>query len=351
MVHSTTFPIKKGHPAMSISEKFSPRDLFIGLTVLALFVVMMLFVYNVYRHEGDKRSAEISDIGEKDPNHIEAYVKILSVDPIKGDMQVRLEFVPKGNLALNDDLLARPLKLFVNSSNGKQETEFAKGKRMNAIETVVSMYDGLSTDYPFDSHSAFLEMYLTAVPDKKPDAAKPAEGSTQPAATPVATPAPESGATPAEPKKEEGEVKKDDAETDNDVSLAVDFYGSVPGFKIGATKTKDSDDDYVGIDMTVARSGTVVFFSAFVMFLMWGATIAVLLLVLSVILRGRKIEVGMFSFLAALIFALIAVRNAQPGIPPIGTFSDFVAFFWAEVILSLCLLTIIFTWLFRPAAK
>jgi hypothetical protein len=87
------------------------------------------------------------------------------------------------------------------------------------------------------------------------------------------------------------------------------------------------------------------------MFLMWGVTIGVMLLVSSVLLRGRKIEVGMFSFLAALLFALIAVRNSQPGVPPIGTYSDFISFFWAEVILALCLLTLVFTWLLRPGAK
>jgi hypothetical protein len=121
--------------------------------------------------------------------------------------------------------------------------------------------------------------------------------------------------------------------------------------KIAAAKTKESTDDYVGIDMTISRSSTVIFFSLFISVLMWGAAIGVLLLVLSVLLRGRKIEVGMFSFLSALLFAMVAVRNSQPGVPPIGAYSDFISFFWAEVILALCLMTILFTWLIRPTAK
>lgn len=103
--------------------------------------------------------------------------------------------------------------------------------------------------------------------------------------------------------------------------------------------------------MIVARSSTVTFFSVFVMVLMWGTTLAVLFMTLSIILRGRKVELAMFSFIAALLFAFAAVRNSQPGVPPIGTFSDYISFFWAEVILSLSLLTIIFTWLLRPGAK
>jgi hypothetical protein len=55
----------------------------------------------------------------------------------------------------------------------------------------------------------------------------------------------------------------------------------------------------------------------------------------------------MFSFTAALLFAFAAVRNAQPGTPPIGTYSDFMSFLWAEVIIALCLIILVFTWVMR----
>ena len=45
---------------------------------------------------------------------------------------------------------------------------------MSPVEVVISMYDGVVTDYPFDKHKGFLEMYFTAAADKKP-AAVPAE--------------------------------------------------------------------------------------------------------------------------------------------------------------------------------
>jgi hypothetical protein len=346
---------------MSISEKVHVRDIVVGIAVIVAFVIAMIVVLNIYKGEGVKQSAAISDAGDKDPNHIEAIVKILSIDPIKGDISARIEFDPKGNLLdEKTGALARPVKFFVNSANAKQETDFAKGKRMQPVEVVISMYDGVVTDYPFDKHKGFLEMYFTVPAEKKPatppaETPKPADsGETAAAPATTPTPAPE-GAPAAEmpkptdaPKVADEEVKNDPTGAADDVSIAVDFSGSLPGYRIQAEKTKDSDDDYVGIDLQVARSSTVVFYAGFVMFLMWGATLAVLFLTLSVVLRGRKIEVSMFSFLAAAIFAMIAVRNAQPAVPPIGTFSDFISFFWAEVILVLCLLTIIFTWLLRP---
>ncbi|HEX8747720.1 MAG TPA: DUF4436 family protein, partial [Pyrinomonadaceae bacterium] len=256
----------------------------------------------------------------------------------------------------------RPLKLYVNSATGKQEHDFPKDKRMNPLDVTISMYDGLVTDYPFDKHSAFLELYFTEAASRPsaPGADKGAAASPTPASNaapassegatqPVASPTPGEAAAQ---QQQPGTQDKDEAGAgDEDVSIDVDFYGSIPGMKIAAAKTKESTDDYVGIDMTISRSSTVIFFSLFISALMWGAAIGVLLLVLSVLLRGRKIEVGMFSFLSALLFAMVAVRNSQPGVPPIGAFSDFISFFWAEVILALCLMTILFTWLLRPTAK
>ncbi|MBD0373209.1 MAG: DUF4436 family protein [Pyrinomonadaceae bacterium] len=337
------------------------KEIIVGVVLLVIFAVAVVLVLNVYRNEGEKRSATISDEGEKDPNHIEVFVKLLAIDPAKGDVSARLEFLPHGSYDKEETgILARPLKLYVNSATGKQEHEFPKDKRMNPVDVTLSMYDGLVTDYPFDNHKAFLEMYFEEAPAKPASGADKGAGtsSSSSASTPPANASEGTTAaaspTPAASASEGGEAAKNEATTkdeEEDVPLAVDFYGSIPGMKIAAAKTKESTDDYVGIDMAISRSSTVVFFSLFISFLMWGAAIAVLLLVLSILLRGRKIEVGMFSFLSALLFAMVAVRNSQPGVPPIGAFSDFISFFWAEVILALCLMTILFTWLLRPTAK
>jgi hypothetical protein len=326
-------------------DKWKARDIVITLVVIIAFIIGLVLVLKVYKNEGEKRSAAVSTLGDKDPNHIEVDVKLVSIDANKGDVVARLEFEPKGHYTTDEGLtLARDVKLFVNSATGKTEIDFAKGKRMNPMEVVVNMYDGLVTDYPFDKHLAYLEMYFLPGKEEKkaePSAAKPAEAAP--------TPTPETPAVGEEQKKEE-EKKTQTAEKDEDeIPIGVDFFGSIPGFKIEAAKAKESTEDYVGIDMTISRASTTKFFSYFVMIMMWGLTISVLLLTLSCVLRGRKVELAMFSFTAALLFAFAAVRNAQPGTPPIGTYSDFISFFWAEVIIALCLIALVFTWLWRPA--
>jgi len=332
-----------------MSEKLKAKDIIITIVVVILFAVGLVLVLNIYKSEGEKRSASVSDLGEKDPNHIEVDVTLVTIDPNKGDIVARLEFLPKGSYTKDDGTLARDVKLFVNGATGKQETDFPRGKKMNPMEVVVQMYDGLVTDYPFDKHKAYLEMYFVpGKPEKKsaePGAAKPAE------AAPSPTPKPEA-ADEEEAKKEDAAKKTEAAkeeEEDDEIPIGVDFAGSISGFKIEAAKARESQNDLVGIDMTISRAATTKFFSLFVMMMMWGLTISVLLLTLSVVLRGRKVELAMFSFTAALLFAFATVRNAQPGTPPIGTYSDFISFFWAEVIIALCLVVLVFTWLLRPA--
>ena len=330
-----------------MSEKVKARDVVITIAVIVVLAIGLVMVLRIYKNEGELRSASISDTGEKDPNHIEVAVKLMSIDPNKGDVVARMEFEPKGIYIANDGLtLARDVKLLVNGATGKQEIDFPKGKRMNPMEVTVNMHEGLVTDYPFDKHKAYLEMYFLPGKEEKKStdtAAKPAQAAATPTPAPETPPAGDEGTT-EQPKKAEVEEEADD-----EISIGVDFEASISGFKIEAAKAKESTDDYVGIDMTIARASTTKFFSFFVMAMMWGLTIAVLLLTLSCVLRGRKVELAMFSFTAALLFAFAAVRNAQPGTPPIGTYSDFISFFWAEVIIALCLIALVFTWLLRPA--
>jgi hypothetical protein len=101
------------------------------------------------------------------------------------------------------------------------------------------------------------------------------------------------------------------------------------------------------VDLSIARASTTLFFSTFIMIAMWMLTLGVIFLVFRVYRGERKIEISMFSFLGALLFAFPALRNSQPGTPPIGTLSDFIAFFWAEVIIALSLLAVVIRWVTR----
>ena len=286
----------------------SKSPLIIGLILFLVFAGAYVFVLNAYKNESNNRSAELEpDTAKAGENRIDVAGRIVTADPIKGDVVVRFEFTPHGSFASGDGgMLSRDLDLYVSSATGKNVHEFKKGKRMNPVEAIVEIYEGEPMDYPFDSHSAELSFFF------EPAAAK--------------------GAEPAA-----GEA----------VPMAVEMRGSVAGLRLDTEYAKENTPSHAVIDIGIQRATTAVFFSVFIMIAMWSLVIGVLFLVFRVFAGHRKIEISMFSFLGALLFAFPALRNSQPGTPPIGTMSDFIAFFWAEVIIALSLLSVVLRWIIR----
>jgi hypothetical protein len=279
----------------------SKKPLFIGLILLLLFAGAYIFVLCAYKNEGNNRAAFLeADTQKAGENRIDVSARIVTADPVKGDVLVRLEFTPHGSLASGDSAaLARDLELYVSSATGKNVHEFKKGKLMNPVEAVVEIYEGEPMDYPFDNHSAELSFAFQA------------------------------------------------AGGNESVPVAVEMRGSVAGLRIDTEYAKENAPDRAVIDINIERASTARFFSIFIMIAMWALALGVVFLVFRVLSGHRKIEISMFSFLGALLFAFPALRNSQPGTPPIGTLSDFLAFFWAEVIIALSLLSVVLRWLIK----
>ena len=273
----------------------------VGVVLLLIFAGAYFFVLSAYQSEGENRAAFLeADIQKAGDNRVDVSARIVTADPVKGDVLVRLEFTPHGALASGEGgTLTRDLELYVASATGKNLHEFKKGKRMNPVEAVVEIYEGEPMDYPFDEHSAELSFAF--------------QGAGGNEAVPV----------------------------------AVEMRGSVAGLRIDTEYAKENTPERAVIDITIERAGTARFFSIFIMIAMWALTFGVLCLVFRVFTGQRKIEISMFSFLGALLFAFPALRNSQPGTPPIGTLSDFLAFFWAEVIIALSLLSVVLRWIIR----
>jgi hypothetical protein len=285
----------------------SKKPVLIAVVLLLIFAGAYVFVLTKYKSEGENRAAFLeADTQKAGENRIDVSGRIVTADVIKGDVVVRLEFTPKGSFASADGAtLARDLELYVATATGKNVHEFKKGKRMNPVEAVVEIYEGEPMDYPFDAHTAELSFFF-------------------------------------EPAAKGGESAGNES-----IPVAVELRGSVAGLRMDTDYAKENKPDHTIIDISIQRATTAVFFSVFIMIAMWALAIGVLCLVFRVFAGHRKIEISMFSFLGALLFAFPALRNSQPGTPPIGTLSDFLAFFWAEVIIALSLLSVVLRWLIK----
>jgi hypothetical protein len=117
-------------------------------------------------------------------------------------------------------------------------------------------------------------------------------------------------------------------------------FGQVPGEPQG--------EAYVNISFH--RSDSVITLALGIM------TVEVLMVLVQIVVVTRaiatkKVQFATLAALAAMLFAVPAVRNSMPGTPPVGTLSDFLVFFWALMTIGGCLMAASLAWFFQTARE
>lgn len=91
----------------------------------------------------------------------------------------------------------------------------------------------------------------------------------------------------------------------------------------------------------LTRSRGTLLLAWFMMAVMWGLAVSVAVAAWLVVGRRRGIEWSALSWMAATLFALVALRGAAPGDPPIGCVMDYAAFFPAEALIAVSLVAVV----------
>lgn len=237
--------------------------------------------------------------GPRGADFVEVQATVMTVDPLLGTMTARLAFCPQGDYEEEDLLLARDLDLRVNSSRGRNEIPFKAGHRMDPVEVDLDLV-GSTADYPFDRHESILQFQFTRRGDREP------------------------------------------------VPLALHLDAVVTGYELAGSVLDPGDPTGMEIGLQVRRTPSVRIYSVILMLIMLSLSGAAVLVNLVFYLQRRKVEVTLFGFMTAMLFAFPAMRNTMPGVPPVGGLCDYVAFFWAEGLVALCILSGVFCWAFLP---
>jgi hypothetical protein len=127
------------------------------------------------------------------------------------------------------------------------------------------------------------------------------------------------------------------------IPIAFQYSTFLQGWSI--VPNLNSRMDFVRVETWFLRSKTTKFFSIFINILMWVMSLSLLSLVMGIWIRKRRVETPILAFSAALMFALPALRNTQPGVPQIGCTADAVGFFWCMAIVSLSVLGVIWNYI------
>jgi hypothetical protein len=295
-----------------------------------LLISVLLFLYCVLllrsRNEGNRRSLRLRDDTDA-ADHIVISALVTAVSPATQELTAQISLRPQGTLAQDEVTPAVDLKLLTNNVRSQQQFDFPKGKRMNRIEAVFPL-NGELNKYPFDRYATTL-WFLVITPARK----KQPQTSNSPGS--------------AEEQALQGAVGTTTLQQSTFVPLTITLSASTPGIKFEGSVSRASSLKFTGVELKIRRADNVISVSILVMILMGGLAMSLLAMVFKATTSGPKVDLVPLSICISLIFGLPALRNVQPGVPPVGAFGDYVSFIWAEIIVGVSAIIIVWTWLLR----
>jgi hypothetical protein len=222
------------------------------------------------------------------------------------------------------------LKFFLNDIHGSQQIDFPRGRRMNSVQATFSL-DGNMNRYPFDYYRSSLRMVVT----------KGAGG----ARTQLRT---DTTKQPTVPLSEtDSGLLVSAPEADDSLPIASSIAASLPGLKFEGSRVERPGMGIEGFNLDIRRSDNVIVVSILIMVLMMTLAMSVLLMGIEAVTSSERLDLLPLSLSVTLLFGLPALRNSQPGVPPLGALGDYLSFLWAEQIVAVAAVVMIWTWLAR----
>ncbi|MEV7045103.1 DUF4436 family protein [Amycolatopsis sp. NPDC051061] len=272
-----------------MNSKSGKRGFFGSLkTIIAVVAVLLvtagsLVVYLVERADGQ---VQVVMGDTTTPDRVDIHLFVQKFDPIAQELSAQVEIVPQGALADETGSPSQDLTIFTNGTKG-DTLPFKAGKSPSTTDVKLASSDGVVTDYPFDSYKIDVGVSVAS-------------------ATAV-------------------------------VPSSVTLVNADSFFKIEPQDVKAADGGLI-FTVDATRSTGTFAFALFLMLFMGLLSLAAVVAAWFVVGNRRGLLWPPMSFMGALLFALVPLRNAAPGQPPIGSVIDFGSFFIAEGLISLSLI-------------
>jgi len=302
---------------------------FLALFLLVVYLAMLARGFT----ESSRRSLQLRDeTASADRIFVSAIVT--NVNPSRQELTAQLRFRLSGEIARDEVTPAVDLKLFINNF-GQQEFDFPKGRRMNRIEASFPL-NGELNKYPLDRYESNLWLLVTTPAGK--------ELSRVPRL-------PQATIEPSIYSDDLG-VGTSALQQNNPVPISLALTASVPGIKFAGQTVRSDESQLIRIALKLRRADNLIGLSILVMLMMTCLALSVLAMVVRATTSEKRAnDLVPLSMSLSLIFGLPALRNVQPGVPPIGAFVDYVSFIWAELIVAVSAVITVWTWLIREHAE
>jgi uncharacterized protein DUF4436 len=307
--------------------KSRPKRLQIGLAIL--FVAFYLAVLSRNLSESQRRSL-LMDQPPVAADQVRISIRVTAVNLGSSELTARIGFRLAGTIAKDPVTPAVDLKLFLNDIRGSQEIDFPRGRRMNSIQVTFSL-DGNINRYPFDSYRTSLRMVVTKATNNV--------GSKMPTDKTSETTVPLAEA--------DADVWVDTPKVGDSLPIVSSLAASLPGLKFDGNRVERPDNEMEGFNLVVRRADNVIVVSILTMVLMMTLAMSVIFMSVEALTSQERLDLLPLTLSITLLFGLPALRNSQPAVPPLGAFGDYLSFLWAEQIVAVAAVVMIWTWLVR----
>jgi hypothetical protein len=275
--------------------------------IIVVFLIFMVYTIVLGRGltEGARRSLQLSNETD-DPNRVLVTVLVTNVNMATQELSVQLEFRLSGNISEDAVTPSDDLTLLINNVRGPQQFDFPRGKRINPIQTVFAL-NGNVNRYPFDNYEAMLWLLMTRPAPK---------GQSQASAIPHLS----------EEALQSNQLIVGTVALQNNlpVPLSLALTASIPGNKFRGSVVRGVGTQRTGIRLNLSRADNLIIVSMLVNIMMISLALSVLFIVLRLIgAESERVDLVPLSLSIALIFGLPALRNVQPGVPPVGALCDY----------------------------
>lgn len=225
-----------------------------------------------------------------DPDHVEVAVWITKVDTGSETISVTTTDIrPQGMLADDDGFFRDDATVYALTSLQNTSVAIKKGDYSPVIEHRFAL-SGMVTDYPFDRYTAALQFHVMGGPNG------------------------------------------------TELPVVVTLLSTDPFFAI-TPAAGPAEDGGIDVELSLRRSTPTLVYTSFVMVLMLGLAVAAATAAYYALKQRKGLLFPACSMMAGMLFALVPLRNAVPGSPPIGSIIDFASFFIAAITIAVSLIT------------
>jgi hypothetical protein len=260
----------------------------ITLLVSAFVAALGTVGWVLYKNEKTDRQQQQTTIGYESSAELELDVTVQRVDTHDRQLLLNVVPVPRGRLAGSSSVLTQDVEVHT-ASRALPIIHLAKGVIPTPLQVSISLEGGAVSDYPRDHYSAFMAWFATT-----------SDGA------PVETMMILNGVDP--------------------------FFIVRPSFDV--TLVLIESVGAVALEVKLSRSRSSLALAGFIALAMWTLALAVLSGAIVLLRQRQRIVWPAMGWMAATLFAIVGLRSAAPGSPPIGSMLDYMAFFWSEAIIT-----------------